>query len=308
MQVIELPLPTVPDAIGFAPDGRALAVLCHGYVFVLDTVAGSVRKLKCKTDSAFSFSVGVAFTADGKGLVVPHSLRKPPVIAVHDVETGAVARDFALSNYQDVCEPGPGGRWMYVAPHLRGADWRNVGIVRWNPLTGEQLPPFAKSAYTIVLLAVSGDEKWIASGGYNMIRLWNIGGKKPPTRVTRQFKVERVHFVSLTLSANGAYLAAGSTFGQSGAIHVAATKTGEIWQIGEKPHTTDRGVAFHPSRPVLAASGVGGDVMFYDASARTELRRYTWPLDAISAVGFSPDGLRCAAAGPGKVVVWDVDV
>jgi hypothetical protein len=28
----------------------------------------------------------------------------------------------------------------------------------------------------------------------------------------------------------------------------------------------------------------------------------------VCAVGFSPDGLRCAATGPGKVVVWDVDV
>ena len=198
---------------------------------------------------------------------------------------------------------------MDVRRPLRGSDDQNcAGIIRWNPLTGEQLPPFAQHAYVIQLLAVSGDEKWVASGGYHMIRLWNIGGKKLPARPTRQFKIERTQFVSLALSADGAFVAAGGLYGDGEAVYVGAAKTGEIWPIGKKSHTEDRGVTFHPSRPVLAASGVAGEVVLYDASARAELRRYAWPLDAVSAVAFSPDGLRCAAAGPGKVVVWDVDV
>ena len=69
-----------------------------------------------------------------------------------------------------------------------------------------------------------------------------------------------------------------------------------------------REVAFHPSRPILAYSGASAEVAFYDVVARAELKRFAWGIDKTTATAFSDDGLRCAAAGAGKVVVWDVDV
>ena len=49
-------------------------------------------------------------------------------------------------------------------------------------------------------------------------------------------------------------------------------------------------------------------MVFWDAAARAELKRYDWGLGKIGAVAFSPDGFRCAAASRTKAVVWDVDV
>jgi hypothetical protein len=70
-------------------------------------------------------------------------------------------------------------------------------------------------------------------------------------------------------------------------------------------------MAFAPDRPLLAFTrkvGDVGEVVFYDAGARAELKRSDWGLGEVRAVAFSPDGFRSAAAGRTRAVVWDVDV
>jgi WD40 repeat protein len=308
MQVFELPKPTTPpDALAFSPDGRLLVAASRGRLFVIDTADGGVRILWGDADTYSSRGSGLTFTTDGRAVVAHHSLGIRGAIEVHDVETGAVLRDFPMPNSSDLCEPGPGGRLVYVAVHPvpRRAV---VEIVRWNPLTGEQFPPFARHANILQRLAVSADEKWLAGSVGDQIRVWNLAGKKHPARATRQLHIEYALVVSLALSPTGEYVAAGSFYKMSGAVHVGVVRTGELWQVCEQPRGGDRDLAFHPARPVLALRGAGGDVAFYDVEARTELRRYEWPLDQVTALGFSPDGLRCAAAGAGKVVIWDVDV
>jgi WD40 repeat protein len=307
VQVFDLPEPTIhPDALGFAPDGRLLAVSSHGQLFVIDTVGGGVRALWPDPDPFSPRGSGLAFTADGRNVIAHHCLDPHGAIEVHNIETGDVARDFPMA-FSEVCEPGPGGRLIYVGAHpVR--HHAIAEIVRWNPLTGETLPPFARHASVIQRLAVSADEKWVAGSNSEYIRVWNLGGKKLPARATRQFHIEHALVVSLALSADGAYVAAGSFFRNGGILHVGAVRTGAVWELGERPRSADRDLAFHPSRPVLALRGMSGAVALYDAEARTELKRYQWPLDLVTALAFSADGLRCAAAGPGKVVIWDVDV
>jgi WD40 repeat protein len=307
MQVFELPEPKhVPNALGFAPDGRLLAVVCHGRVFVIDTVGGTVRVVWPDADSAYSRGSGLGFTADGRWVIVHHDLGMHNLVDVHDVERVAVARDFPLRS-TEVCEPGPGGRLVYAGIHPVPG-WAVAEIVRWNPLTGETLPPFGRHKSIIQRLAVSADEKWVAAANGDDVRVWNLGGKKLPSRATRQFTIRNHLVVALGLSADGTYVAAGSFIGLGGVFHVGEVRTGELWSLGGRPRTTNRDLAFHPSRPILALGGESGTVALYDAAARAELTRYEWPLEKVTALGFSPDGLRCAAAGLGKVVIWDVDV
>ncbi|MBY0458594.1 MAG: hypothetical protein K2V38_14740 [Gemmataceae bacterium] len=89
---------------------------------------------------------------------------------------------------------------------------------------------------------------------------------------------------------------------------MANVRAAEFWRAGDDTANTRHDLAFHPTRPVLALRGgrATGEVVFDDAAARGELKRYAWEVGVLSAVAFSPDGLRCAA-GPGQVVVWDVD-
>lgn len=308
MQVIELPEAAGrTDALGFSPDGGLLAVSCRGRVFVIDTADGRVRTLWNEPDTDFQRGSGLSFTAEGRAVVVHHCLSHRGAIKVHDVGLAEVARDFAMSG-PDICEPGPGGRSIYVAVHPTFSQSK-AEIIRWNPLTGEAAPPFARRISGIQRLAVSADEMWLAGSYFDTIRVWDIGGKKPPVQATRRVAIANARIVSLAISFSGEFIASGSLYGASGALHIASVRTRELWRVGECPRAAGRLLAFHPERPVVAMQRVAGEVSFYDASARTELLRFAWRLGEITALCFSPDGLRCAAADEsGKVVIWDVDV
>lgn len=296
MQVIELPdRQFAPLSMAFAPDGGSLAAWSWGRVCVLDTASGTVRRTIGDKVSGMVSVPGVGFTADGRAVVVASRYVKPPV-RVYDLDSGEVLREYPDF---DGLEVAPGGR-VYATRHPKPY-W--VEIVRWNPLTGEVLPPFAHHKGYLRQLAVSADEKWVAGSTAYSVRVWNLGGPRPPARAARQF--ESAHYsciYGLALSADGAFVA----YNPPG-VHVGNVKTGEVWKVSETGARHSREVAFHPSRPLLAYSGAGPEVVFYDVAARAELKRFAWNVGNVTATCFSPDGLRCAAGAAGKVVVWDVD-
>jgi hypothetical protein len=84
--------------------------------------------------------------------------------------------------------------------------------------------------------------------------------------------------------------------------------TGERVGVAETAsgYPAGRSVRFHPARPLLAYCAGTDEVVFWDAASRAEVRRFAWGAGRLSAVEFSADELRCAAA-EGKVVVWDMD-
>jgi WD40 repeat protein len=249
---------------------------------------------------------GVGFTADCSAVVAFHTRFPGAAVEVHNIDTGAVVRDYA-SRQGDACEPGPGGKFVYLCSALAPS---LVEIVRWNPLTGEKLPGFGRHAGTVRQLAVSADEKWVAGLNADTIRLWNLGAGKLPGRATRQIHIDAPAcvMVTLALSSDGVYVATAGLAGMGGAVYVGETRTGEVRKIADRDRYSYRELAFHPSRPVLAFSGGTTDVVFWDAAAHSELKRFAWDIGKVQATTFSPDGLRCAAVGAGKVVVWDVDV
>jgi len=301
------PLPNAArqhQAIAFSPDGRLLAAWDYGRVFVIDTTSGSIRTLCSKGDISMSNVPGLGFTADSRGVISQHETHPNPFLRVHDVDSGEVTQELSLT-YGNAVEPGPGGRLVYLGSQ---EFHKSVEVFRWNPLTDEWLPEFARHNGYLRQLAVSADEQWVAGATTNVIRLWNIAGGKLPTRAVRQFKVEKYATIyNIALSSDGAFLASHDWL-----TRVWDTQTGEQWELSPRQSTdgTDfcREIAFHPSRPILAFSGKTLEVAFWDAATRAEVRRFTWDIGRISATAFSPDGLRCAAAGTGKVVVWDVDV
>jgi WD40 repeat protein len=67
-------------------------------------------------------------------------------------------------------------------------------------------------------------------------------------------------------------------------------------------------VAFHPASRVLATVALDRTVTFWDAATGTKQQVFTWDVDSLRCVAFSPDGCTCAAGGDnGQVVIWDVE-
>jgi hypothetical protein len=48
-------------------------------------------------------------------------------------------------------------------------------------------------------------------------------------------------------------------------------------------------------------------VKTWDAGSGKELAAFAWGVGRLRAVACAPDGLTAAAAGEGRVVVWDLD-
>ncbi len=305
MQVIELPEPNFePLSLRFAPDGLLLAAWSWGRVCVLDTARGTAVAMLGKTDVGLG-SPGVGFTADGRAVVASQHHAKPPV-HVYNLESGEVLRQ-CPELHGSAIEVGPGGRLVYLTVNWPGY-W--VEIVRWNPLTGERLPAFGKHKDSLNQLAVSANEKWVAGANGDTVRVWNLGGPKLPARATRQFTADeftaehnRHGIRGLAIASDGAFVA----FNGPG-VQIGNVRTGASWTVSPSGVRWGREVAFHPSRPILAYSGMSREVAFYDAVMRTELKRFAWNIGNVTATAFSEDGLRCAAAGMDKVVVWDVDL
>jgi WD40 repeat protein len=300
-------------------DGQYLAVWEQSRTVVIGP-DGSVRQLgghvPPDTSRRYARHPAVGFTADGQGVVALHIGYKPDgeaveEIRVHDAMTGEVKRSQPCW-YGSPFAFGPGNQWV----HLRVSDG-GIGILRWNPLTGETLPVFGKSGHDIFQIAVSGDGSTVVASIYESVRLLQFRGDKPPSRASKVLPGEPMSsFAALAASSDGRFVAA---TGQD--VHVWEVESGTRQTIAPGVHNpvmmgvvklsgsaSGREIEFHPTKPLLAFNAGEGEVTFWDVPAQRELKRYAWGIGPITALTFSPDGLRCAAASAGKVVVWDVDV
>ena len=316
MQVIELPQTDIrPSALGFSPDGRLLAAWDDQNTLVIDPSAGTARalwRIARPRSGGGHRAPAVGFTADGTGLIAvrftyPKDNETKVDLCVYDVATGAIKRERSAKVWNPV-EIGPGGRWVYTSAHETG----KFGIVRWDPITGQALPPFGSSGRDIFQLAVSADEGCVAASIWENVRVLKFRGQTAPKRATKQLPFDGQYACrALAVSADGAYFAATG-------VHYRGAHRVEVWVVDtEQPVTVAQGsdtctygrsVHFHPTRPLLVYCTGAEEVIFWDAASQTEVKRFAWGVGGVNTVRFSADGLRCAAAAAGKVVVWDVDV
>ncbi len=294
----------------FSPDGRLLAVQGTGRVDVLDTTTGAARPV-CPGYGAKVGRAGVGFTADGRGVV--YFENRDRSVHAFDLEAGTdrVLRPSRKASWcpngdASVSAVGPDGRLVFVAAH---PDQRTVEVVALDTASGERRFAFARSRSYLRELAVSPDGGWVAGCTAIDLRVWEVGGGKRPNRAGWHVQDRKQScFGNLALARGGAYLAAGG-YGGYGRARVWDLKAGA--ELDFDGSHGGLALAFAPDRPLLAfARDVGdvGEVVFYDAGARAEVKRYDWGLGKIGAVAFSPDGFRCAAATKTRAVVWDVDV
>ena len=304
MQVIELPDPKVePWALGFAPDGRLLAVWEKSQLGLIDTAAGTARSLWAGGQDFGYCTPGVGFTADGKRVLALHITAgdsfHDKTLQLHGLKAGEPKRKDADMN---VWAMDVGARGVVVL-----AGWsskKSLRVELWDTRTDKQRLAVKWPMGFPQVLAASADGKWVAGSCVELIRLWNFTGNKPPTRARRQFKATHNETVrAIAVAPGGGFVAA-----TTDRLHVWDVKTGKETRIASvAPPGWGREIAFHPTRPVLAFCA-GTEVGLWDAAAGAEVRRFAWNVGRVGALAFAPDGLRCAAAGKGKVVVWDVDV
>lgn len=285
--------PFQPSAMSFSHDGHKLAVWGSTRLDILDTITEKTITLYSETVSGWGMP-DVGYTTDNQ-CVVYFRNRK---IEVRNLTTFELEREVEL--HHSTLHLGPGGRLCYLVDDL---PMRQMHVVPWDPLTGERMPGVVKHVGSLSQLAVPPDECWIAGSSGTEVLVWNVNGGMQSNQSSRFSELGETgqSIYCLSFSSDGAYLAASGE-----RVRILEVETGEIQDVSRNVHR-GRHIAFSPTCPLLAFSGGSREVGLWDAEKKMESQRFAWDIGVITAIAFSPDDNRCAAASDGKVVIWDVD-
>jgi WD40 repeat protein len=302
---------SIPDALQFSPDAKLLAVQAFGRIDVVDLAAGAARAVWPGSSGKVG-TAGVGFTADGRGVVFfDNSAHDVHVLDLHSgvdrvIRPGVRAPWRGSGLDVEISAPSADGRLVFVGVYPEpGA----VEVVAYDPVSGAEQFSFGRHRGYLREVAASPEGDWVAGCSTNAVRVWGIGGGKRPSRAAwRVEDRDRSCFGTLSLARGGTHLAVGA-YHRSG--RVAVYEPSGRRQVLSDSGAVASGVAFAPDRPLLAFTQQvegAGEVVFWDAASRSEVRRFDWKLGPVGAVAFSPDGCQCATASVSTVVVWDVDV
>jgi WD40 repeat protein len=154
-------------------------------------------------------------------------------------------------------------------------------------------------------LAWSPDGKYIASGSYQEVTLWDAKTGELSRKITGF--VERV--VCMDFSRNGKLLAVGGGAPtQEGELKIIDIATGKTLQdIKTNVHSdTVFGVSFSPDGKMLASCGADKFVKTFDVASGKFLKSFEGHTHHVLGVGWSSDGKLLASGGADNVVkIWD---
>ncbi len=184
---------------------------------------------------------------------------------------------------------------------------------RWvgRPAAATLLPAHA----FLLSLAFSPDGATLAAGTADQgVFRWDVVTAQPLPGLPWSEPAGRAWIDRLAYSPDGKRLAARVSWsGTKLVLFDAATGASRLVPPKEPGPFASGGLAFHhfafhPAGRVLATVALDRTVTFWDAATGTKQQVFTWDVDSLRCVAFSPDGCTCAAGGDnGQVVIWDVE-
>lgn len=301
-----------PLAVRFAPDGRLLAVSGFG-VEVWDTREGTCVLPMCARSAYFGWDV--AFTPDGRRLMLANGGLGWVAI---DPATGATQRLAELARNSPQAMDTDGHFVAFatvVTPITAVGPWRSVNLWAYRTDTDpyRQLWSCKADAALISRVRVVPDGDTIVCIEY---RAFQAEGPTNKTALVLRGRTDGHVRAEAPVPAEGAASLAVSRDGRWAAVCPGSGSSVLLWDLNDLQRKPRRLVgptrkhvrcgAFSPGGRILAVGGNDGRVTFWDAIAGKPIESFDWGLGRVGAVGFAPDGLRCAACDDrGRVVIWD---
>jgi Planctomycete cytochrome C/WD domain, G-beta repeat len=220
-----------------------------------------------------------------------------PPASVHPVRALVISPDksalvAARGTKIDVYDAGSGTHIRTLLdPQLQAADGNTVSAAHLSIVDS---------------LAVSADGRWIASGAFQEVKLWDTQTGTLRKRLTGF--VDRV--VALAFSPNGKWLATGGGApSQDGEIKIIEVATGNVVADIAGGHSDQVfGVRFSPDSKKLATCGADKFVKVFEAPAGKFIKAFEGHTHHVLDVAWNADGKQLVSAGADNVIkVWDYE-
>jgi WD40 repeat protein len=174
-------------------------------------------------------------------------------------------------------------------------------------LKGADDKPLAAAHLSLVeSLAYSPNGKFIASGGYQEVILWDAQTGALRQRITGF--ADRV--VALAFSNDGKLLATGGGAPtEDGELKVFDSDTGKLsFEVKSAHSDTVYGVSFSPDDKILASCGADKFVKTFEVPSGKLLKSFEGHTGHVLDVGWKSDGKLLASCGADKAIkVWDYE-
>ena len=247
-----------------------------------------------------------------KGETPKHvDLQGDPIPADARMRLGSIR--FREPNFISAASLSPDGKILAVSANSQSVRFIDVA-------TGKEIRRLNVQEYIQTnQIIFTADGKQIVTGGYNGISFYSVQeGKK-----ARQLPVKQRNNPqgSITLSADGKYLALGSMYIENGTVNVIEVEGNKQVASVTPVANYQSFVSLSPNGKTLATWGqyinrnpnpqpngenLNRIVQIWDVAAGKEKFQIATDSQSVSAVKFSPDGSHVATSGPGVIELWDV--
>jgi WD40 repeat protein len=233
----------------------------------------------------------------GSRTVIKVVLKAPPALVTPVLGVAVSADKSAVASSR--------GNQIHIYDSGSGAHVRTLVEPK---LVGPDKKPIKAAHLSLVeSLAYSPDGKYLASGSYQEVNLWDA--KTGEFRSKISGFAERV--VCLAFARNSKLLACGGGAPtQEGELKIIDVATGKVTQdIKNNVHSdTVCGVSFSPDDKILASCGADKFVKTFDVATGKFLKSFEGHTHHVLGVGWSGDGKLLASSGADNVVkVWDYE-
>ncbi|MBI1246799.1 hypothetical protein GC197_03015 [bacterium] len=291
--------------LAYSPDGKQIVSTgtFNLGVVVWDAATGEVlHKIAHKPGSA---AVGVAFSPDGKTVVIGYDPSMPDgtnFLALWDLETDEQRPITGGEHKARRVAFSPDGKWF--AANCGSVD---SGVPIFDVESGKVVHSL-KDINDVMALAFFPDGKRmaIAAGTFHpRVEIRNVDNDTTEANIPiESFKID-----SLAISSDGNYIGIGTDKGFANVWDVKAKTLLPFKAIDEG---NIEGIAFSPDNQVLITGGSGGKVATWDFHAKPAKEPKLWHKagflgSRITAVAISQDGklFTTGGAGDGQVLVWE---
>ncbi len=302
--------------LGFSPDRGTLVAACSEdpHLALCDTANQSVTTFDSSLEAgilSFAFSPNGKILAVG-GLFGNHAIYSwpdlnydPDELSIDRVVNSRRYYDFDDDFEESEADETPITDLVFV-PGRKDAALAIAGSDLQIVFPRGDKAPIRVAVSEHRNVAWSPDGKMLAALDCELdkITLWRFKARLQPDLAIVQYDLPSP-CASLAFSADNSTLAMGHL---DGIILADVRRRTGSFSVAKGQPTGVNQIAAHPKELILASACEDGTVRFWDMTSKREIKCYDWKIGPISAVAFSPDGMRCAAGGNrGQIVVWDVD-